>query len=170
MPVLARGKGQTSAARMWVYMRDAPGLVHQPHRRRGSRTRQTARVIHPQTHLSQFHGVLQADAYAGYDKVCAGGHMREAACMAHASRKIHEQHTTKAKVTTTEALRRIAQLYAIEKQLRGQPPDRRQTIRQQQARPLLDNFETWLRTRLLTLLTQSDTTKASTKCSTSGRR
>jgi len=80
--------------------------------------------------------------------------------MAHARRKIHELHTNKATVTTTEALRRIAQLYAIEAQLCGQPPDRRRQIRQEQARPLLDDFEVWLRTRLLTLSTQSDTTKA----------
>jgi transposase len=46
---------------------------------------------------------------------------------------------------------RLEDLIAIEEQLRGQPPDRRQAIRQEQARPLLDDFEAWLRTRLLTL-------------------
>jgi len=160
MPVLAPGNGQTKTARMWVYVRDD--------RRSGSAVAPAAwfaytpnrQGIYPQTHLAGFHGVLQADAYAGYDKVFADGHVREAACMAHARRKIHELHTNKATVTTTEALRRIAQLYAIEAQLCGQPPDRRRQIRQEQARPLLDDFEVWLRTRLLTLSTQSDTTKA----------
>lgn len=159
MPVLAPGNGQTRTARMWVYVRDdrrsgsaaapAAGFAYTPNRQ----------GIHPQTHLADFRGVLQADAYAGYDKVFADGHVREAACMAHARRKIHDLHTCKATVTTTEALRRIAQLYAIEEQLRGQPPDRRKVIRQEQARPLLDDFEVWLRNRLLTLSTQSDTTK-----------
>jgi hypothetical protein len=50
--------------------------------------------------------------------------------------------------------------HAIEAQIRGQPPDLRRQIRQQQSRPLLDSLEVWLRERLLTLSTQSDTTKA----------
>lgn len=115
---------------------------------------------HPQTHLAGFRRVLQADAYAGYDKVFADGHVHEAACMAHARRKIHDLYTARATVTTTEALRRIAQLYAIEEQLRGQSPEQRKTIRQELARPQLDDFEAWLRTRMLTLSIQSDTTKA----------
>jgi transposase-like protein len=49
---------------------------------------------------------------------------------------------------------------AIEAQIRGQAPDYRRRIRQEQALPLLQDFEQWLRTRLLTLSTQSDTTKA----------
>lgn len=160
MPVLTPGNGQTKTARMWVYVRDD--------RRSGSTAAPAAwfaytpnrQGIHPQTHLANFHGVLQADAYAGYDKVFADGNVREAACMAHARRKIHDLHTSKPTATTTEAMRRIGLLYVIEEQLRGQPPDRRREIRQEQARPLLDEFEGWLRTRLLTLSTQSDTTKA----------
>ena len=54
----------------------------------------------------------------------------------------------RASATTTEALRRIGELYAIEAQIRGQPPDQRREIRQQQARPLLDSLELWLRERL----------------------
>lgn len=80
--------------------------------------------------------------------------------MAHARRKIHDLHVRKATPTTTEALRRIGELYAIEAQIRGQPPDERKRIRQEQASPLLDRFEVWLRERLLTLSTQSDTAKA----------
>jgi hypothetical protein len=92
--------------------------------------------------------------------VFADGNVREAACMAHARRKIHDLHVRKETVTTTEALRRIGELYAIEEQIRGQQPDWRRRIRKEQSRPLLDDFEVWLRTRLLTLSTQSDTTKA----------
>ncbi|SFB01710.1 IS66 C-terminal element [Collimonas sp. OK607] len=80
--------------------------------------------------------------------------------MAHARRKLHDLHVKKVTPTTTEALRRIGELYAIEAQIRGQPPDQRQRIRQAQSRPLLDSLEIWLRQRLLTLSTQSDTTKA----------
>jgi hypothetical protein len=57
-------------------------------------------------------------------------------------------------------LRRIGELYAIEAQIRGRPPNEREQVRQAQSRPLLDSLEIWLRQRLLTLSTQSDTTKA----------
>ena len=61
---------------------------------------------------------------------------------------------------TTEILRRIGELYAIEAQIRGKPPDERQRARQLLARPLLDELSDWLRKRLLTLSPQSETTKA----------
>ncbi len=77
--------------------------------------------------------------------------------MAHARRKVHDLHVRKATPTTTEALRRIGELYAIEAEIRGKPPAVRQQVRQQRSRPLLDSFEVWLRERLLT---QSETTKA----------
>ena len=160
MPVLSPGNGQTKTGRMWVYVRDD--------RRSGSTAAPAAwfaytpnrQGLHPQTHLANFDGVLQADAYAGYDKIYANGRVKEAACMAHARCKIHDLHVRKAAVTTTEALRRIDELYGIEEQIRGAPPDQRRRIRQKQARPLLDDFEQWLRTRLLTVSTHSDTTKA----------
>jgi hypothetical protein len=160
MPVLAPGNGQTKTGRMWVYVRDD--------RRSGSTAAPAAWFAytpnrqgqHPQSHLANFSGVLQADAYAGYNAIFTDGRVHEAACMAHARRKIHDLHVRKATPTTTEALRRIGELYAIEEQIRGQLPDQRKRIRQEQSRPLLDDFEVWLRTRLLTLSTQSDTTKA----------
>jgi transposase len=160
MPVLSPGNGQARTGRLWVYVRDdrhcgsvAPPAVwfaYSPNRQ----------GQHPQAHLANFSGVLQADAFAGYDKIFTDGRVREAACMAHARRKIHDLHVRKVTPTTTEALRRIGELYAIEAQIRGQPADDRQRIRQRQARPLLDELEIWLRQRLLTLSTQSDTTKA----------
>lgn len=160
MPVLAPGNGQTKTGRLWVYVRDdrnsgsstAPAVwfAYSPNRQ----------GQHPQAHLVGFKGVLQADAYAGYNEIYVDGQVREAACMAHARRKIHDLHVRKATPTTTEALRRIGELYAIEAQIRGQPPDERKRIRQEQASPLLDRFEVWLRERLLTLSTQSDTAKA----------
>ena len=98
--------------------------------------------------------------FAGYDKIYTDGRVIEAACWAHARRKVYDLHAKKATPTTTEILRRIGELYAIEAQVRGQPQDTRQRIRQLQARPLLIELELWLRNRLLTLSTQSETTKA----------
>jgi transposase len=160
LALLSPGNGQTKTGRLWVYVRDdrnsgstAPPAVwfaYSPNRQ----------GQHPQAHLAGFSGVLQADAFAGYNEIYTDGQVKEAACMAHARRKVHDLHVRKATPTTTEALRRIGELYAIEAQIRGQPPDERRRIRQQQARPLLDDLEIWLRQRLLTLSTQSDTTKA----------
>jgi transposase len=160
MPVLSPGNGQTKTGRLWVYVRDdrnsgstaAPAVwfAYSPNRQ----------GLHPKAHLAGFSGVLQADAFAGYDALFADGTVKEVACMAHARRKIHDLHVRKVTPTTTEALRRIGELYAIEAKIRGQLSDERARIRQQQARPLLDSLEVWLRERLLTLSTQSDTTKA----------
>jgi transposase len=160
MPVLAPGNGKAKMGRLWVYVRDdrnsgshaAPAVWFAY-----SATRQG---LHPQTHLAGFAGVLQADAYGGYDKIYTDGRVIEAACWAHARRKVYDLHAKKATPTTTEILRRIGELYAIEAQVRGQPQDTRQRIRQLQARPLLIELELWLRNRLLTLSTQSETTKA----------
>jgi transposase len=158
--VLAPGNGQTKTARLWAYVRDdrnsgsadppAVWFAYTPNRQ----------GQHPQSHLAEFSGVLQADAYAGYNALFAEGSVREAACMAHARRKISELHQHRATATTTEALRRIGELYAIEAEIRGKLPAERQRVRQERARPLLDSFEIWLRERLLTLSSQSDTTKA----------
>ena len=160
MPVLAPGNGKTKMGRLWVYVRDdrnsgshaAPAVWFAY-----SANRQG---LHPQTHLAGFAGVLQADAYGGYDKIYTDGSVIEAACWAHARRKVYDLHAKKATPTTAEILRRIGELYVIEAQIRGQPSDERQRIRQLQARPLLMELELWLRNRLLTLSTQSETTKA----------
>jgi len=158
--VLAPGTGKTKTGRLWVYVRDdrrsgatAPPAVwfaYSPNRQ----------GIHPQTHLADFSGVLQADAYAAYDAIYKEGRIHESACLAHARRKIHDLHVQRATPMTTEALRRIGELYAIEATIRGQSPEQRKRIRQEQARPLLDNLEQWLRDWLSTLSSQVATAKA----------
>ena len=111
------------------------------------------RFKHPQAHLKSFAGVLQADAYAGYEALYADGKILEAACWAHARRKLYELHKAGASPIAAEALKRIAALYAIEAQVRGQLPDHRRRIREAQAGPLLDDFKTWL-TETLARLSQ----------------
>jgi hypothetical protein len=61
---------------------------------------------------------------------------------------------------TTEARHRIAELYVIEAEIRGKPPHERQLVRQQRARPLLDDFSRWLRATLEKLSRKSDTAAA----------
>ncbi|EPZ85350.1 transposase IS66 family protein [Burkholderia cepacia] len=104
--------------------------------------------------------MLQADAFAGYAELYRGGTIQEAACMAHARRKIHDLHAVRPNAVTEEALRRIGALYEIEEQIRGKPPDERHSMRQARAIPLLDDMKRWFDATLTTLSAKSDTTKA----------
>jgi hypothetical protein len=104
--------------------------------------------------------VLQADAYAGFNALFEDGTIHEAACWAHARRKFHDLHAARPSALTTEALRRIAELYLIEAEIRGKPPDERLQARKARAAPLLDDLEHWLRTTLATLSRKSDTAAA----------
>jgi transposase len=160
IPVLAPGNGKTKTARLWTYVRDdrpcgdmtppAVWFTYTPDRK----------GIHPQTHLADFKGVLQADAYAGFNALFDNGAVQEAACWAHARRKFYDLHEARASALTTEALRRIAELYAIEAEIRGKPPDERRQIRQVSAKPLLADLERWLRDSLEKLSRKSDTAAA----------
>jgi transposase len=160
IPVLAPGNGKTKTARLWTYVRDdsasgdatpaAVWFAYTPDRK----------GIHPQTHLANFSGVLQADAYAGFNALYVDGTIQEAACWAHARRKFYDLHVARPSAITTEALQRIAELYGIEAAIRGKPPHERQRIRQQRARPLLDDFGGWLRATLEKLSRKSDTAAA----------
>ncbi|EIQ11364.1 transposase IS66 family protein, partial [Shigella flexneri K-1770] len=91
MKVLAPGNGKTKTGRLWVYVRDdrnagssLPAAVWFAYSvdRKGE---------HPQLHLAKYQGVLQADAYAGYNVLYETGRVKEAECLAHARRKIHDE-------------------------------------------------------------------------------
>jgi len=60
----------------------------------------------------------------------------------------------------SEAIERIAGLYAIESEVRGKPPDKRREIRQSRTRPLLDDLRSWLEKILATLSRKSETAVA----------
>lgn len=97
--------------------------------------------LHPQSHLAGFSGVLQADAYAGFNELYRNGQITEAACWAHARRKIHDVHVRTPSELTEEALKRIGELYAIEAEIRGMPAEQRLGERQQKAKPRLKSLE-----------------------------
>ncbi|MCS4445863.1 transposase, partial [Klebsiella pneumoniae] len=84
--------------------------------------------------------VLQADAYAGFNELYRNGQITEAACWAHARRKIHDVHVRTPSALTEEALKRIGELYAIEAEIRGMPAKRRLAERQQKAKPRLKSL------------------------------
>ncbi len=156
VPVLAPGLGRTSTGRLWAYLRD-----ERPH---GStippavlyRYSPDRRAEHPGAHLAGFRGVLQADGYSGFDGLYDGGQVQEAACWAHARRYFFELHATRQAPLATEAVRRISLLYAIEQDIRGQPPDERAKQRQARAGPILEGLRTWLDATLARVSGRSD--------------
>ncbi|NCA66354.1 IS66 family transposase, partial [Bacillus cereus] len=88
-------------------------------------------------------GVLQADAYGGYRALYESGRITEAACMAHARRKIHDVHARAPTYITTEALQRIGELYAIEAEVRGCSAEQRLAARKARAAPLMQSLYDW---------------------------
>lgn len=100
--------------------------------------------MRPAAHLAGFSGFLQADAYAGYDRLYEGGRIIEVGCWAHARRKVFDVFEATGSPIAEAALASIKRLYAIEARIRGQPPDRRHAARQAEAAPLLARFRDWL--------------------------
>src|SRR6185503_7360371 len=95
-----------------------------------------------------FKGVVQVDGYPGFDRLPAAGDIQLAACWAHARRKFYEVHEATGSPVAAEALRRIAELYAIEATIRGQTAATRQGLRHIKSRPLVEAMKTWLETEL----------------------
>lgn len=99
--MLAPGNGKTKTAHLWTYVRDdrqagdatppAVWFAYTPDRK----------GIHPQTHLAKLEGVLQADAYAGFNALFDDDTIREAACWAHARRKFYDLHAARPTPLTT---------------------------------------------------------------------
>jgi len=147
VPVLDPGRGRTKTGRLWVYVRDdrPAGSTEPP--AAWYRYSPNRKGEHPQAHLKDYRGILQADAYGGYRKIYATGRVEEAACWAHARRPFWDMYENQGRVAGSiadQALQRIAALYAVEAEIRGQPPDVRRRARQARAGPLLEDLRAWL--------------------------
>src|SRR5215468_7790352 len=160
VPVLAPGNGKTKTGRLWTYVRDdrpwgdktpaAVWFAYTPDRK----------GEHPQAHLKEFTGTLQADAYAGYGQIYEGGRVKEAACMSHVRRPFYDLYEAHKSAVAKEALERIAALYAIEEEIRGRSAEERRAVRNERSRPLLESMKKWMEETLGKLSRKSDTTKA----------
>lgn len=160
VPVLDPGRGKTATGRLWAYAVDdrgsgatTPPLVW--YKFTPDRT-----GAYPQAELSSFAGYLQADAYAGYDKLYATNRVTEVACWAHFRRKIFDIHATKPTPLTTDLLARIGALYKIEAEVCGSPPDVRRRSRQDRTRPLVEALHQALDDALRRLSPKSEMAKA----------
>jgi transposase len=162
VPVLA--KERTRIGRLWAYVRDdrpfagpAPSAAvffYSPDR--GGE--------HPERHLASFAGIMQADAYAGFNRLYAldrqPGPILEASCWAHARRKLYELAAVAKAPIATEAVRRIDQLFAVERDIAGRPAEARLAARAERSAPILDELEPWLRRQLERLSRKSEVGKA----------
>src|ERR1700720_4776058 len=148
IPVLDPGRGRTKTGRLWVYARDdrpwsgpePPAAVYfySPDRK----------AERPAAHLQDFRGVLQVDGYAGFERLTVPGDIVLAACWAHARRKFYDLHEATGSPIAAEALRRIAELYAIERSIQGRTADARRHVRNTSSRPLIKMMKPWLEMEL----------------------
>jgi transposase len=162
VPVLAKGKTRTG--RLWTYVRDdrpfggcdPPAAVFFYSPDRGGE--------HPEQHLADYAGLMQADAYAGfnrlYDTRRPQGPIIEAACWAHARRKFFDLARISKAPIAIEAVARIDALFAIEREINGLTPQHRQHARSERSRPLVVALESWLREQRAKLSAKSETAKA----------
>ena len=146
--LLAPGSGKTRTARLWAYARDErpwAGEAHPAAWYQFSRDRKGAR---PREHLASYTGFMHADGYAGFNELYRRGDVQEVACMAHIRRKFVDVQQSQGSAIAGEAIKRIAELYGIEKEVRGRPPDERARIRQRKSKPIFDDLEVWLHAQL----------------------
>lgn len=172
VPLLAKGK--TITARLWTYVRDdrpfggadpPAALFFFSADRAGE---------HPERHLGRYNGILQADAYAGfnglYEPGRAGGAITEAACWAHARRKFFVLADIASKVRNRkpivvaplalEAVKKIDAIFGKEREIYGLAADRRLTVRREQIEPLVVALEEWMRAERSRLSRHAEVAKA----------
>lgn len=147
VPVRAPGLGRTATGRLWVYVRDArlfggpaaPTSAYFYSPDRGAE--------HPTARMVSFTGFLQADGYAGFERLyhparTKPGPITEVACWAHCRRKFYDVWEATKSPVAKEALDRIAAVYAIEDKARFAPAAERVEHRRKMA-PLLEKFFDW---------------------------
>ena len=162
VPVLA--KERTRIARLWGYVRDdrpfgghdppAVAFFYSPDR--GGE--------HPERHLAGFAGIMQADAYAGFNRLYEPnrrpGPILQAACWSHARRRLFELAAVSKAPIAAEAVRRIDELFAIEREINGRPAAVRLAVREEWTKPLVVELEAWLRAQQARVSRKSEIGKA----------
>jgi transposase len=158
VPILAKGKTETG--RVWTYVRDdRPFGAKDPPAALFYASRDRTRE-HPERHLAGYTGVLQADAFEGYNRLYLPerkpGPILEALCWSHARRKFFEladiaANTRRGKNAplispiALEAVKRIDALFAVEREINGLSAATRLAVRQEKSAPLVVAFEGWMR-------------------------
>ena len=162
VPVLAKRK--TITGRLWTYVRDdapfggpaAPAAIFYYSRDRSAE--------HPNRHLAGYAGILQADAYAGFNDLYQPsrkpGPITEAACWAHGRRKFFQLAEIARAPLALEAVRRIDAIFEIERTFNGKRAEQRLASRRRLVAPLVAELERWMRAARAKLSRHSDVAKA----------
>jgi transposase len=147
-PVLDPGRGRTKKGQLWAYARDErpwagpdpPGVayVYAPDRKHAR----------PAEHLAGFSGTLQVDGYGAYAELAEGGKVELAFCWSHVRRRFYEIQVATPAPIASEALVRIAALYAVESDIRGLTVDERRQARRLRTKPMIDALRPWLEAKL----------------------
>lgn len=148
-PVLDPGAGKTKTGYLWALARDGRGWAEAGPLVVVFTYGDGRAGAHALAVLHGFDGILQVDGYTGYDALTRQGRtggkpLQLAYCWAHARRKLHEVYQRDSSPIAAEGLRRTAQLYRIEADIRGKAPDERLAVRQTQTAPLVAEFRQWL--------------------------
>ncbi len=146
--LLAPGSGKTKTARLWAYVRDERPWAGEAHPAAWYQFSPDRKGVRPREHLAAYEGFMHADGYPGSNDLYRTGKVTEVACMAHVRRKFVDIHKAQGSAIAEEAIKRIAQLYGVAKEVRGQPPDQRVKARQSKSKPIFDDLETWLHAQL----------------------
>ena len=162
--VPVQAKGRTTTGRLWTYVRDdrpfggpaspAALFFYSPDRR----------GEHPQAHLAQYAGILQADAYAGFAPLYAParrpGPIVEAGCWAHGRRKLFELAELGRAPLAAEAVRRIDAIFDAERAIAGMTAERRLAVRRSEVAPLVIDLEIWMRDARAKMSRHADAARA----------
>ena len=146
--MLAPGSKKTKTARIWTYVRDERPWSGQSPPCVWYQFTVDRKGAHPVSHLSGFRGWVHADGYSGFNGLFGDDKAGEMACMAHVRRKFVDVFASQGSAIAEEAIRRIAELYAVEKEARGKPPNERVSLRQSKSKPVFDDLEEWLHAQL----------------------
>src|SRR5713101_1810448 len=182
VPVLAKVK--TKIGRLWTYVRDdrpfggvdPPAAVYFYSPDRGG--------AHPEQHLAGYCGILQADAYGGfntlYEPERKPGPITEAACWAHARRKLFELADVASKARNKSsamispiafaAVQKFDAIFALERAINGLSPDQRLAMRRRDIAPLVNEFIAWMKQERAKLSRHNDVARLSITCSSASMR
>jgi len=173
VPILA--KGQTVTGRVWVYVRDdRPFGGTDPAATLFYASRDRTRE-HPERHLAGYAGILQADAFDGYNRLYLPdrkpGPIVEALCWSHARRKFFEladiaanarrgNKATPISPIALEAVKRIDAVFDIERDIVGLSAGERLRVRQERSAGLVEALEGWMRVERAKLSRHAEVAKA----------
>lgn len=159
-PIRMQAKRKCATARIWTYVRDERPWSGDDPPAAWYQFSVDRKGEHPAKHLAKFKRWVHADGYSGFNELYRSGGISEAACLAHIRRKFTDVFQSEGSVIAEEAIKRIAGLYGVEKEARGQSPEDRVRLRQKNARPILDDLDAWLHGQLPKISGKSELAKA----------